>query len=92
MLCHIDERDREIAGGVQYGKTERADEYDLARRHEPLLPQQNRPTQQGYGEQHSDRRVQQPKSFEVEKASLPGNQFTTDGAIEASVLAADPTK
>src|SRR5262245_41398392 len=38
MLGHIDECNSEIARGVQYGKTERADEYDLARCHEPLLP------------------------------------------------------
>jgi hypothetical protein len=92
MLRHVDERNCEIASGVQYGKTERADEYDLTRRHEPLLPQQNCPAQQADGEQHGDRRVQQPEPFEVEEASLPGNHFTTDGAIEAPVFAMDPTK
>src|SRR5262245_5798895 len=92
MLGHIDERHSEIAGGMQYGKTERADKYDLARCHEPLLPQQNRPTQQADGQQHRDRRVQQPKPFEVEKASLPNNHVTTDGAIEAPMFAVDPTK
>jgi hypothetical protein len=90
MLRHVDERNSEIASGVQYGKTERADEYDLTRCREPLLPQQDRPTQQADGEQHSDRRVQQPKPFEVEKASLPGNHFTTDGAIEAPMFAVIP--
>src|SRR5262245_1569997 len=38
MLCHIDERNSEIASSVEYGKAERADEDDLARCHEPLLP------------------------------------------------------
>jgi hypothetical protein len=92
MLGHVDERNSEIARGVEYGKTEGANEDDLARCHEPLLPQQNRPTQEADGEQHSDRRVQQPKPFEVEQASLPGNHFTTDGSIEAPVFAVDPAK
>src|SRR5215510_4718150 len=38
MLCHIDERNSEVASSVEHGKTERADEDDLARGHEPLLP------------------------------------------------------
>ena len=46
MLRHVHQRHRKIAGGVEHGNTESADEHHLAWRDESLLPEQNRPSDQ----------------------------------------------
>jgi len=89
VLGHIDQRDREIAGGVQHRKPEGADQHHVARACGALLPQPDGPAQQGDGEHHGGAGMQQAQLLEIDQAAAPRAQLAVDGFVEAAPLAAE---
>jgi hypothetical protein len=89
VLGHVDERDREIAGGVQNGESKGADQDDLAGACLAALPQHDRPHQQPDRQNDRHHRMQEPQPFEIAQAALACSQFAIERRIEAAVLACD---
>ncbi len=89
MLRHVDQRDREIASGVQDGEAERADEHHVARGRGAVLPELDGPGQERDGQDHGDGGVKQPQLFEVVEAAPARRHLAVDRCVEPAVLAAD---
>ena len=89
VLRDIDQRDREVTGGMQHGEAQRTDQHDVARTRLAALPQHDRPGEHRHGQHDGERRVQEAQSLEIEQALAAGLHLEADGLVEAAVLAAD---
>ena len=87
VLCHVDERHRQIAGGVQDRHAERAHQHDLSGRGLSVLPQHQRPGHQRDGEHHGDHRVKQPHLLQIQQAAPPRAHLAPDRSVEPAVFA-----
>ena len=92
MLGDIDQRHRQIARRTQNGKTERADQHDIAGGGAAALPEHDRPGQQRDGQHDGDRGMREPQLFEITQAASPRRQFAVDGRVEPVVLEARARK
>ena len=89
MLGDVDQRDREIARGVQDGKAERADQHDVAGGGAALLPEPDRPGEQRDDQHDRHGGVSQPQLFEIAQAAAARDHLAIDRGIEAVVLVAE---
>ncbi len=92
VLGDIDKGYRKIAGRVQDGEAERADQHHVAGRGLAALPQRDRPVQQGDRQRQRDHGMGEPKLFQIAQAAAPRGQFAVDGVVEAVVLMVEPAE
>ena len=92
MLGDIDQRHREIARGTQNGKSQRADQHDVAGGGRAALPEHDRPGQQRDRQHDRDRGVGDPQLFEITEAASARRQFPVDGGVKPVVLVAEAAK
>ena len=86
MLGDIDQRHREIAGGVQDRQAKGADQHHVAGAGVAVLPKHDCPGQEANGQDHGNRGMNEPQPFEIAQASTPGMQFTADSRVEPLML------
>ena len=92
VLGDVDQRDGEIARGVEDGEAERADQHDLAAGDRAALPQHDRPGEQADGQHDRGCGMQEADLFEVEQAGAARRHLLADGLPEAAALTTDSAK
>ena len=92
MLGDVDQCDRKVAGRMQDGKAERADQHHVAGRGVAGLPERDRPVEQCDRQHERDRRMAEAKLFQIAQASPTRGQFAVDGGVEAVVLVVEPAE
>ena len=87
MLGDVDQRDREIARGVQHRKRQRADQDHVAGGRRAVLPQPDRPGQQA--ERQNDRHdgVKNAELLKIEQAPPARLHLVFDRRVKAATLA-----
>ena len=87
MLGDVDQRDREVARGVQHREPERADQHHVAGGRRAPLPQHDRPGEQAERQDDGHHGVKDAELFEIEQAAPARLHFALDGRVEAAMLA-----
>jgi len=88
VLGDVDERNGEIARGVENRKAERAHQNDIAGGGAALLPEPDRPGEQRDGQHQRHPGVQDAQLFEIAQAAAARDQLAPDGRVEPGMLVA----